>query len=227
MKLRSNWLFAVSALLLPAFVAPAIAGTPLHPAMRERIAALRSEGEGTRVTEELLRKGDKPGTELQKKLQRAANAMAPFLDASVKEAPWNDSHMGIDGPSCFDAAPKLGLMFRAMKLPGWVASCGHHVFMIVETPEVTLLIDPTIHQYFGQNSAPAWVPQIFVGTLSQLKALYAREPGLPVLPYKQIYFNEDYPATRKDSKMLSRRGQFLGSSGSREHQPLTDYFNAH
>ncbi len=218
--------FSLALALLPLFTAPAFAaGAPLNPAMRAKIAALASEGEGTHVTEALLRRGDKPGTELEAKLKRAAAAAAPFLDASVKEAPWNDSHMGIAGPSCFDAAPKLGLMFRALGLPGWVASCGHHVFMIVEAAEATLLVDPTIRQYFGQDSAPDWVPLVFVGTLSELKALFARDPGLPVLGYQAIYFNPDWPATRKDSKMLSRRGSFLSSPNSSEHQPLTNYFN--
>lgn len=197
----------------------------LNPNMRARIAAIVSEGEGTVVTEELMRKGNKPGTEIQKKLTQAANAAAPFLNESVRWADWNDSHMGIDGPSCFDAGPKLGLMFRALGLPGWVAAAGHHVFMIVETKDATLLIDPTIRQYFGQDSAPSWVPRVFVGTLSELKALYAREPGLPNLPYNEIYFNPEWPAKRKDSKMLSARGKFLRSINSKEHAPLTEYFN--
>lgn len=210
-----------AALLLPS----AAFSASLNPEMAAKIAALRSEGEGTRVTEELMKRGDKPGTALQRRLQQAANAAIPFLDESVKNADWNETHMGIDGPSCFDAGPKLGLMFRAKGLPGWVAAAGHHVFMIVEAPEATLLIDPTIRQYFGQNHAPAWVPKVFVGTLSELKALYNRDPGLPVLPYQRIYFDPEWPAKRRDSKMLSARSKFLRSTQSREHAPLTEYFN--
>ena len=218
---------ALKQLLFTALLlAPASAhSAPLKPAMEAKIAAIRSEGEGTRVTEELLRKGDKPGTATQRRLQAFAAATIPYLDASVSKAPWNDSHMGIEGPSCFDAAPKFGLMLRAMGMPGWVASCAHHVFVIAETPEATLLIDPTIRQYFGHNHAPAWVPKIFVGTLSELKALYSREPGLPVLPYNKIYFDPEWPAQRRDSKMLSARGKFLRSTQSKEHAPLTGYFN--
>jgi hypothetical protein len=70
------------------------------------------------------------------------------------------------------------------------------------------------------------VPKIFVGTLSELKALYEKDPGLPVLPYQKIYFNQDWPAVRRDSKMLDRRDSFLSSPDSKEHAPLTEYFNA-
>jgi hypothetical protein len=199
---------------------------PLNPAIRARIAALTNEGEGKLVTEKLMRLGDNPGTETQRRLMLAAKAAMPYLDESVRQADWNETHMGLDGPVCFDAAPKLGLMFRARGLPGYVASCAHHVFMIVETPEAVLLIDPTIRQYFGQDGAPSWVPQIFVGTLSELKALYARDPNLPVLPYQAIYFNSESPAYRRDSKMLNRRDNFLWLPASKEHAPLTDFFNA-
>jgi hypothetical protein len=133
--------------------------------------------------------------------------------------------MGIDGPTCFDAAPKLGLLLRALGLPGWVAAAGHHVFLIAEAPEAILLIDPTIRQYFGQNRAPDWVPHIFVGTLSELRALYAREPGLPVLPYQEIYFHPEWTAVRHDSRMLGRRDKLLRSPMNQEHAPLTEFLN--
>lgn len=227
MQLTPVFLARFAAMLVPlsAFLSSAGAEAALNPGIAARIAGLVNEGEGTVITEALLRLGDHPGTQTQRTLQRAAVAATPYLDASVRQAPWNDSHMGLDGPACFDGAPKLGLMFRARGLPGYVAACGNHVFLIAETPEATLLIDPTIRQYFGQDSAPDWVPTIFVGTLSELKALYAKDPGLPVLPYSSIYFNADSPAYRRDSKMLGQRNRFLSSPESTEYAPLTRYFN--
>jgi hypothetical protein len=218
-------IFLASVLFLGTHVSVCEAA-PLNSDVASCLARIRGEDSGARITEELLRKGDKPGTAIQRKIRQAAAAAIPYLDESVRKAPWNESHMGIDGPACFDAAPKFALMLRGMGLPGYVAACAHHVFMIVETAEATLLVDPTIRQYFGQTSAPAWVPKIFVGTLSELKALFARDPGLPVLSYQSIYFNPDWPATRRESKMLSRRDKFLRSSGNAEHAPLTTYFNA-
>jgi hypothetical protein len=205
---------------------PSRASAALEPAVAARLAALTNEGEGTRITEELLRAGDRPGSAEERRLLRAAASAMPYLEESVRRAGWNDVHMGLDGPACFDAAPKLGLLFRAQGLPGYVAASSHHVFLVAETPSATLLVDPTIRQYFGQDAAPAWVPKIFVGTFSELRALYSRDPGLPVLPYQAVYFDPEWPAYRRDSRMLSRRNQLLSSPGSEEQAPLAAYLNA-
>ena len=224
---RSQIFLLLCALLAPLslYLSPSAAAAELKPGMRARIAAIRNEGEGTTITENFLKKGDRRGTETQKSLQNIAASARAYLDASVRAGDWNDTRMGIDGPTCFDAAPKFALMLRALGLPGYVVNNDHHVFLVAETKDATLIIDPTIRQYFGQNYAPTWVPQIFVGTLSELRALYAREPGLPVLPYQQIYFDPSWPSERHDSKMISRRNKFLSSPNSREHEPLTDFFN--
>jgi hypothetical protein len=212
--------------LLVALPLQAVAASALNPAVAAHLEALTSQGEGTQLTELAMRKLDKPGTATEKMIKEAVKPMIPYLDASVRQADRNDVHMGIEGPMCFDAAPKLGLLFRALGLPGYVVACGHHVFMVVQTAETMLIVDPTIRQYFGQDAAPSWVPKVFVGTLSELKALYNRDPGLPVLPYKEIYFNADWPAYRRDSKMLSVRSSLLRSPNSKEFAPLTKYFNA-
>jgi hypothetical protein len=210
--------------LIASLLAPP-ARAALNPGVAARLASLTSEGEGTPVTETLLRRGDHPGTLVEQKLKQVAKAAASYLDASVRNAPWNDSHMGIDGPVCFDGAPKFGLLLRVLRLQGYVAVCGHHVFLIADYPEATLIIDPTIRQYFGQNLAPDWVPRIFVGTLSELKALYERDPGLPVLPYKQIYFSVDDPASRSDRRMLAHRDRLLSQPEGSEYAPLAEYLN--
>ncbi len=195
--------------------------TTLDPVASARIAAISNDGDGTAVNERLLARGDNPGTDAQRKIMQAAAEATQYLDASVKVS----QNIGIDGPVCFDAAPKFALMLRGRSLPGYVAYNSHHVYMIAETANAVLLIDPTIRQYFGQDSAPSWVPKIFVGTLSELKALYARDPGLPLLHYQDIYFDAMYPATRSDSRMISVRDSFLSSSESSEYSPLTEYFN--
>jgi hypothetical protein len=218
-----------TALAILALAVPAARAAELDPVMRERIAAIANEGEGAAVTEELLRRheGSGPAARARKAaLEEAAAVAAPFLDESVRKADWNESHMGIDGPVCFDGAPKLGLMFRAKGIPVYTATTGSHVFLIANFPEAMFVVDPTIRQYFGQDLAPSWVPQVFVGTVSELAALYARDPGLPVLPYRKIYFNLEWPASRKDSMIIGKRDKFLWSTSSAEYAPLTAYFNA-
>jgi len=220
--------------LLAAFVLASVsASSPraaeLDPAMRARIAAIANEGEGSVVTEALLRKHDSssPAARARKAaLVEAATAAAPYLDESVRKAGWNDSHMGIDGPVCFDGAPKLGLLLRALGFPVFTAATGSHVFLIAVYPEAMFVVDPTIHQYFGQDAAPEWAPQVFVGTVSELAALYQRDPGVPVLPYRKIYFDAEWPAYRKDSMILSKRDKFLWSPFSAENAPLASFFNA-
>jgi hypothetical protein len=198
----------------------------LNPSMQSRLASLVNEGEGTAVSEALLARGDHPGTDIEKKLRNIARAAEHDLDESVRNADWNDAHFGIDGPACFDGAPKFGLLLRALHLPGYVAASGSHVFLIAQTADAALLIDPTIHQYFGQDSAPDWVPRIFVGTLSELRALYEREPGLPLLPFEKIYFDPEWPASRKDSKMLGQRDRLLSRQSDAEYAPLVRFLNA-
>lgn len=205
---------------------PSISHAALKPSIAKRLASFKNEGDGKEITEALLKKGDKPGTELEKKLKQVAKDVMPYLDSSVRNADWNrELRFGIDGPSCFDAAPKLGVIFRALGLPGYVVARPEHVFMIVETPEVVLLVDPTIRQNFGHDLAPSWVPRIFVGTLSELKALFRRDPQVPNLPYTKFYFDPENPPTRRESKMLDRRDKLLSSPETKEHAPLTEFLN--
>ena len=220
---------ALAALSLLAFPGSGSRAAELDPAMRARIAAVANEGEGTLVSEALLRKHDSSSSAARAReaaLIAAASAAAPYLDESVRKAPWNDARMGIDGPVCFDGAPKLGLMLRALGYPVYTAATGSHVFLIAVYPEAMFLVDPTIHQYFGQDAAPGWVPQVFVGTVSELAALYGRDPGVPVLPYRKIYFDLEWPAYRKDSMIVSKRDRLLWSPFNAENAPLAAYFNA-
>lgn len=193
----------------------------------ERLANISTDGDGTELTESALARGDRPGTELSKKLKEIVRGAAGAVNKSVLEAGWNESKMSIDGPVCFDAAPKLALLLRGRGYPAHVTASGHHVFIVLETKEVSLIIDPTIHQYFGQDAAPAWAPQIFVGTLSELKALYARDPGLAVLPYDQVYFNPADKSVRRDSKIVAARTKMTYLSFSSEQAPLIEYLKTH
>ena len=205
------------------------ASAQLDPAARERIAALSSAGDGEAVTETLLRRHE--GTGPQARAEKAALIAAsieamPYLDESVRHAPDIDPPMGIDGPTCFNAAPKLGMMLRAEGFPVLTVATAGHVFLIARYPDATFIVDPTIRQFLGQDAAPDWVPRIFVGGVSELAALYQKDPGLPVMPYRQIYFNPEWPSAVADSKMIGRRDRFLWSPMSAEHAPLTRYFNA-
>jgi hypothetical protein len=199
------------------------ASAQLDAAMRARIEAIAPIGPDIEITEALLRRGDASG---QKAALAAAAAIATrYLDASVRAVPTDEARLGIEGANCFDAAPKLGLMLRAKGFPVSTVGAGSHVYLVASFPRGMLVVDPTIRQYFGAAGSPSWVPKIFVGTVSDLAALYAREPARPVLPYRDIYFPE-FGARRKDGKIFSRRSSYLSSPSSQEHAPLTAYFNA-
>lgn len=199
----------------------------LDASISERLAGISDEGDGVKLTESGLAKGDRPGSDLAKKLKSVVREAAPYLNKSVLNGGWNESKMSIDGPVCFDAAPKLAMMLRAQGFPAHVAASGHHVFIVLETKDVSLIVDPTIHQYFGQDASPDWAPRIFVGTLSELKALYARDPGVPVMTYDLVYFNPEDPSVRRDTKIVGMRSKLQYLWFNSEQAPLIEYLKTH
>jgi hypothetical protein len=210
-----------------ALLLPAAHAAGLDPAARARLSALKNEGEGALVSEQALRRRERRTPEAaarKQALKDAAYRAAPFLDQSVRRYPRNDTGTGLEGKNCFDAAPKLAMMLRAQGWPVYSAHAAGHVFLIADFPEGSFIVDPTIRQFLGEGRV-SWVPLIFVGTVSELAALYARDPGLPVLPYRKIYFDAEWPAYRKDSAMLGKRDALLRSPDGAEYGPIASYFN--
>lgn len=113
-----------------------------------------------------------------------------------------------------------------MGFPVHTVSTTGHVFLIADYPEGVFIVDPTFRQFLGQDAAPDYVPRIFVGGLSELAAIYERDPNVPVMPYRKIYFDSSWPPTIRDSFLVSSRDSFLWSPMNEEHAPLTAYFNA-
>ncbi len=104
----------------------------------------------------------------------AVAKVLPALRESVALGSWSGPHTTLDQSCCGDAAPKLAALLRARGVPARLIEAEAHFYVLIESPDVQLFIDPTIRQFFGKRAAPRGVPEVFVGTLPELAEFFER-----------------------------------------------------
>lgn len=156
---------------------------------------------------------------LQAAIVRGAVERAlPALRESVALGSWSGPRTTLDESCCGDAAPKLAALLRARGIPARLVEAEFHYYVILDLPEGQLIVDPTIRQFFGKKGAPKSVPAVFVGTISELRALFLHHQAAKTTRYdhQRIYFSE--AETREDE--LRRMEAAIRLGGPRDLEPL-------
>lgn len=148
----------------------------------------------------------------------AVEKSLPALRESVALGSWSGPHTTLEESCCGDAAPKLAALLRARGVPARLVEAEFHYYVMIETPETQIVVDPTIRQFFGGRKAPRAIPDVFVGTIPELNALYERFRTAKTTSYGplRIYFSESYVRVKQlvDLERDIRRG------GPRDLAPL-------
>ena len=73
-----------------------------------------------------------------------------------------------------------------------VVEAEFHYYLIQRLPFGEIVVDPTIRQFFGGTRAPPSVPKVFVGTVADLHALFARHDAAKSTSYSaaRVYFRD-------------------------------------
>jgi hypothetical protein len=154
-------------------------------------------------------------------LARDVSAVLPALERSVWHGGWRGPGTTLHDSCCGDAAPKLGLLLRQMGRAVDVVEAEFHYYLIQRLPFGEIVVDPTIRQFFGGARAPPSIPKVFVGTVSDLHALFARHAAAKTTSYDvaRIYFRD---AVVRNAKLEEVRRLARETPESPEHQPLAD-----
>ncbi len=154
---------------------------------------------------------------VQNAVQRALSA----LRESVALGQWSGPNTTLDESCCGDAAPKLALLLRAQGVPARVVEAEFHYYVVLDLPDGLLVVDPTVRQFFGRKQAPKTVPQVFIGTVAELHALFKRHASSKTTSYdpQRIYFSE--AVVREDAYLAFEAKVRAG--GSAEHEPLRTF----
>lgn len=156
---------------------------------------------------------------LQVEAVRAASARAlSVLRESVALGRWNGPDTTLDESCCGDAAPKLALLLRARGVPARLVEAEFHYYVILDLPDGQIVVDPTVRQFFGRKSAPKSVPQVFVGTIAELHALFKSHASIKTTKYdpSRIYFKD--AVVREDA--LRKFEADVRKGGAADHEPL-------
>lgn len=139
------------------------------------------------------------------------------LQKSVALGQWRGPDTTLDDACCGDAAPKLAYLLRAQGLPAHVVEAELHYYVVVTLPEGSVVVDPTIRQFFGGRKAPAEVPRIFVGTARRLSLLFQAQAAAKTTSFDvtRIYFRD---ARLKDGKLAEIAAGVI--AGIAEYAPL-------
>jgi hypothetical protein len=148
----------------------------------------------------------------------AAHSALASLRESVARGDWNGPGTTLDGSCCGDAAPKLAVLMRGHGLPARLVEAEFHYYVMLDLPGGQIVIDPTVRQFFGQAAAPKTVPAVFVGTVAQLRELFARNRLAKTTRYEpdRIYFSD---AHDREAKLAALDRQ-VRTGSAREHEPL-------
>ena len=148
----------------------------------------------------------------------AVHKVLPFLRESVALGSWSGPHTTLDESCCGDAAPKLAALLRSRGIPARLVEAEFHYYVMIETPETQIVVDPTIRQFFGKKGAPRAIPDVFVGTVGELNALFEKFRPAKTTSYGplRIYFSESYVRVKQaaDLERDIHRGE------SRDMAPL-------
>lgn len=162
---------------------------------------------------------DRDTAEAADALARDVSAVLPALEKSVWHGGWRGPKTTLNDSCCGDAAPKLGLLLRQMGHPVDVVEAEFHYYLIQRLPFGEVVIDPTIRQFFGGARAPPSIPKVFVGTVSDLHALFARHAAAKTTSYDvpRIYFRD---AVVRNAKLDALLRLTREKPESPEYQPL-------
>jgi hypothetical protein len=202
-------------------VAPAPAALPPAPAPPAEFASAAPAVDGAAFYPPVQASPASLGPQAEHRVETVRAAAVRALAAlreSVARGGWNGPGTTLDGPCCGDAAPKLAVMLRARGIPARLIEGEFHYYVAVDLPEGPIVVDPTVRQFFGRKDAPSSVPTVFVGTVGQLNALFARHRAAKATRYdpSRIYFS-DARVRETKLRILDR----LVREGDRdEHEPL-------
>ncbi|UPT74716.1 MAG: hypothetical protein M0D55_03045 [Elusimicrobiota bacterium] len=233
--------FKPSALILPASMTPApAAATPLQRSgagvqllldlartPQEREAAQftgvfdgsKAPKDGALVTPNLVYDRPQLGLPMMLAVTRdAVHKLLPALRESVALGSWNGPRTTLDESCCGDAAPKLAALLRAKGVPARLVEAEFHYYVMIETPEAQIIVDPTIRQFFGKKQAPRGIPDVFVGTTGDLNELFEHYRGAKTTKYGplRIYFADAYV---REAQLLKVE-QDIHRGGPRDLEPL-------
>jgi hypothetical protein len=123
-------------------------------------------------------------------LSAAVREAAPALRESVAEGYFHEGRMTLCDAVCGDAAPKLALVLQRLGLPVDVVEAEFHYYDLWDHSAGSLIVDPTIRQFFGGRRAPSTVPEVFAGTHAQLNRLFEthRQARTSSQPLERLYF---------------------------------------
>jgi hypothetical protein len=144
------------------------------------------------------------------------------LRESVARGGWTGPDTALEDSCCGDAAPKLAVLLRGRGLPARLVEAEFHYYVLLDLPGGQIVIDPTVRQFFRR--APESVPPVFVGTITQLKALFASRSAEKTTRYApdRIYFSD----ARDREAALAALDRKVRSGSSDEHAPLRRFLAA-
>jgi hypothetical protein len=156
---------------------------------------------------------------VKRDLSRAVAAVQPSLECSVWHGGWRGPRTTLHDSSCGDAAPKLGFLLRQMGHAADLVEAELHYYLLYRLPFGEVVIDPTIRQFFGGARAPPDIPRVFVGTVADLNALFARHAAGKTTAYdvSRIYFRD---AQVRNAKIDKIRRLVQAEPDSPQYQPL-------
>lgn len=125
-------------------------------------------------------------------LRRGAAAAQSVAAEAASARTFQGRAMSLDDPCCGVAAPVMGVLMRRAGIPVDAVQAEFHTFLTRRAGEDVFIVDPTVRQFFGGAKAPATVPQVFVGTLGELEALFAAHQKAKTTRYDvtRIYRSE-------------------------------------
>lgn len=125
-------------------------------------------------------------------LRRGAAAAQAVAAEAASARTFQGRAMSLDDPCCGVAAPVMGVLMRRAGLPVDAVQAEFHTFLTRRAGDEVFVVDPTIRQFFGGRNAPASVPQVFVGTLGELEALFSAHQRAKTTRYdvSRIYRSE-------------------------------------
>lgn len=153
----------------------------------------------------------------QRQIECVMKGARDDLAQSVRESKWAGEDSSLSTRTCGNAGPKAAAILEKAGIPAKaVKTPNAHTFVEVKTPEGTLIVDPTIRQFFGKENAPQGVPEIFVGTEAQLKALWTKFEGQADRgrTYDSVYVEGRRPLSEKelDPTLVKERAKLLANS---------------
>lgn len=126
------------------------------------------------------------------RLKRAAASAQKVAAEAAAARTFQGRAMSLDDPCCGVAAPVMGVLMRRAGVPVDAVQAEFHTFLAYREGAEVYVVDPTVRQFFGGARAPASVPQVFVGTLGELDALFAAHAAAKTTRYgtDRIYRSE-------------------------------------